>query len=727
MLLQFGTKTNATICNMNNEDASNSSSCSNDVTDTDKENSSNSRSHQTPDKKRKIVRYKQKFNYGLEKQYKWIQKSESPYHFRCKICGKGKDYTLGKTEIVRHENSAKHIAASSAIKKQPLLTDHFALNRTEQSVKEAEIKIAAFVTEHNLAFSVADHLTQLIKSVCSDSKVAENIVCARTKCTGIVQNVLGPYNSQKLLDLMKNEKFSLIVDESTDKGCTKHLAMVVRIRQGGIRNAHVEDLFLTLVPIKDASAQSLFNSITDFFNTNNIPYHDNMVGFASDGANVMMGQHHSLSSLFKEEIPSLFIMKCICHSFALCCSYACKELPEGIENFVREIFKYFQYSSKKFEEYKSYQEFCKLKPHKLLHPAQTRWLSLVAVVRRVLEQWNALKLFFTTEVSSTKSESANIIYNKFQNVFYKLYLQFLDYILPYMTDLNKQMQSEKPQIYILFEKVQLVYKTVLEFFIKPECFKTKEYALIDYKNPHNLLDLNEIYLGGNVTSYLCNNIDNIPVVELTKFKLTCLKFYQTLLDQLNMRFPLNSKSPLKLLSVVVPKNILDKCNPSIISLVMHFPNVISESDYNNIDREWRLLLNYVSEQNIDCNEFEEFWNIIENVKNGSDEQTFSLLLKIVNHIKVLPHSSATVERVFSAVNLNKTKIRNRLSTKTITSILQTKQMFNNKVTSCYNIDASKMVNMMTTKIIYNKNSNNLEDGKISSDEEYEDEDLDLNM
>lgn len=56
-----------------------------------------------------------------------------------------------------------------------------------------------------------------------------------------------------------------------------------------------------------------------------------------------------------------------------------------------------------------------------------------------------------------------------QNVYQKLYLYFLDYILPMVTDLNLEMQSEKPKIYLLYSKVETLFKTVIEMFItKPD-------------------------------------------------------------------------------------------------------------------------------------------------------------------------------------------------------------------------------------------------------------------
>lgn len=51
----------------------------------------------------------------------------------------------------------------------------------------------------------------------------------------------------------------------------------------------------------------------------------------------------------------------------------------------------------------------------------------------------------------------------------------------------------------------------------------------------------------------------------------------------------------------------------------------------------------------------------------------------------LPHSSACVERVFSAINLNKKKLRNRLSTKALYGLLHSKQLINKSTDkTCYN-------------------------------------------
>lgn len=125
-----------------------------------------------------------------------------------------------------------------------------------------------------------------------------------------------------------------------------------------------------------------------------------MISFGADGANAMFGPHHSLSTLLIKDVPNLFTMKCICHSYALCASYACLKLPREIEDLARNVYAYFSNSPKRVESLKEFQAFANVKPNKMLHPSQTRWLSLQMVVSRLLEPFGALILYFRDAVTS---------------------------------------------------------------------------------------------------------------------------------------------------------------------------------------------------------------------------------------------------------------------------------------------------------------------------------------
>ena len=122
---------------------------------------------------------------------------------------------------------------------------------------------------------------------------------------------------------------------------------------------------------------------------------------------------------------------------------------------------------------------------------------------------------------------------------------------------------------------------------------------------------------------------------------------------------------------LIPKNIIYDSSNSIIPLAKEFSHVINNTQLLDLQKEWRILRAEIT-NNMQSNEkitdYANFWKIISTFKTADDRPTFPLM-KLVNFINVLPHSSATVERLFSFVNLNKTNTRNHLSTDSLIGII----------------------------------------------------------
>ena len=75
---------------------------------------------------------------------------------------------------------------------------------------------------------------------------------------------------------------------------------------------------------------------------------------------------------------------------------------------------------------------------------------------RVREQYPALKLYFDGEKLNPKNDekiNAGSIHELLSDPINKLYLDFLSYVLPYFTDLNKEFQSETTKIHVLYWKI----------------------------------------------------------------------------------------------------------------------------------------------------------------------------------------------------------------------------------------------------------------------------------
>ena len=64
----------------------------------------------------------------------------------------------------------------------------------------------------------------------------------------------------------------------------------------------------------------------------------------------------------------------------------------------------------------------------MLQLSQTRWLSLLPVVKRLLEQYAALLAYFNKAATTDKILAAETIAGRLKEGYVKLYLQFLEFV-----------------------------------------------------------------------------------------------------------------------------------------------------------------------------------------------------------------------------------------------------------------------------------------------------------
>lgn len=572
-----------------------------------------------PSTSKKRKHYAQKFRdeWLKHREYSnWLRKfSKDDTKAMCILCNA--TLTADIHVIKRHGEGNKHkiklTAASASRSKQPSIIS--ALKATpateKQIVNTSEIKLAAFVAEHRISHNVMNHLSDLLPKLFPDSNIAKAMKIKPTKLQATINNCIGAAEKGEMVNDLKSQKFSILIDESTDIAVVKTLAIVVRYYDTNF--GKIISRFWDLIQLFDentsehtATAEKIFNKVIESFQKHSIPL-ENVIGFGSDGCNTMMGVHNSVSSRLRQLLPGITVIKCICHSLHLCASDACKELPIECEKLARDIYNYFKTSSKRLSELKEFQRFADVDIHKILRPSQTRWLSLSAVVERILKQWDALRLYFDNKwLIDSECQQIHINLN---NAIMKAYYHFLGYMLPKFTHLNTFFQSESAVILEMDNKMTEFYKELLLILMPRSYINSVPIETIDPTDVTNYRDITEMYLGLGVQKQLLLAENFESPQTILEFKRKCRQFIVTASVGIRKRYSVNDKV-LGQIAMLSPVNcISDVRQETLTNIFVLLPRLAPESIQQELDDEWRKLPSYVNQEKLDVyQEPDHFWH-----------------------------------------------------------------------------------------------------------------------
>ena len=287
----------------------------------------------TPPKKKPKVWYNQAFksDWLNDPELKdWIKPDPADrFVVYCTVCD-SKMKNCNKSGLMAHKETSKHMKNFEA-KKKSLSIKCFTRKQVEDpqdKVDNAELLLSAFMAEHGMPFSQADHLIEVMKKMFPECDTVKKMTMKKTKVSYVMQYGLASEERQEIVEICRENKFSLMIDESTDISVTQILAVMVRFYDK--KKCQVTDALLDIIEVEDASAEGLYKVVKELFQSKNIPL-TNIIGFASDNCSAMMGVHNGFQARLKEDVPSVYILGCVCHSFALCASHACIHFPFYLE------------------------------------------------------------------------------------------------------------------------------------------------------------------------------------------------------------------------------------------------------------------------------------------------------------------------------------------------------------------------------------------------------------
>lgn len=108
----------------------------------------------------------------------------------------------------------------------------------------------------------------------------------RTKCTEMMNGVLAPYFLEKLVHGVDDQKYSLLLDKSTDISVSKYLGVVIRYFNE--EKGKVLSTFLGLMELEGGDARSIAKAVLALLERCGLKK-ENLQGTGTDKASVMMG------------------------------------------------------------------------------------------------------------------------------------------------------------------------------------------------------------------------------------------------------------------------------------------------------------------------------------------------------------------------------------------------------------------------------------------------------
>ncbi|XP_077423442.1 zinc finger protein 862-like isoform X2 [Vanacampus margaritifer] len=522
----------------------------------------------------------------------------------------------------------------------------------------------------------ADHFSDLVKVMFPDSQTAKEFACRRTKATMIVKESLARGYTQDVIQYCRTHPFTLMIDESNDRTTKKRLVVLAHFFDGENTNTRLLDL----PELASGTAASIFAVIDNILQENDIPW-SNVVGFASDNCNTMVGKKNSVLSRIKEKNGAVFSVGCICHLGNLCVKDGLKTLPVNIDDLLVDIFYFFKNSSKRIEDFKEFQDFTNSEQEKILKHCPTRWLSLQKVVERTLSQYEALKSYFASHADVERAGKVKSIHDRLQDPVTLLTLHFLSFILPQINQFNIVFQTEACMIGDLLPEMERLLKKLLVKFVQMEHVKSAD-SLLAVAVTNRCLQHEEsrlaVGLGTRALFQDTNEEDEIrqsitPAMQATFFS-SVRSFYEAVVTKMIQKFPFEN-TILSDLVVLDPRKREMLDYTSIVKLANKFTPDFDQEQLKDEWEDYQLIPDDLLPQKSQDGQPirpETFWPHVFKMKTGLGLDRFPLMRKMYLILLSLPHSNADSERVFSHVRKIHTEYRKTMGTDTLTSLLQMK-------------------------------------------------------
>ncbi|XP_033223934.1 uncharacterized protein LOC117177389 [Belonocnema kinseyi] len=408
----------------------------------------------------------------------------------------------------------------------------------KQSVLTAELDYARLGAELSIPFKQMGSILNFFKKI--ETPVLQKMTAGATKVSGIVRNVLGSYEEECSVEMLKRVKFSIFIDEGTQNN-KSWLTFLVRYVDPETLDGKTALSKLLELDASKLDALGIFGQFKHYMLKHSIPF-ANILAMACDNASVMLGDRLSFKALLLKENPNVIIILCICHSLALVAKHSCeKTMPSIVEESMMAIIDHQNYA-KRSQIFSEFIDACQGLDLKYVKYVVTRWLIRGAAIKRFRLLMPSAQACFADanmmETNAKKLEKLEKLNAFLNDPEMHAYMAFLEYVLEMFNNINIYFQHSETRVHLLHEKCLQFFSLIVRHFLKKPLLSFLTSGKIRFNDPDNHLALEDNNLGEE-----CNDIvktisekNNSESKEIVcRVRETCKNFYIEAATQIQQR------------------------------------------------------------------------------------------------------------------------------------------------------------------------------------------------
>ncbi|XP_039279145.1 zinc finger MYM-type protein 1-like [Nilaparvata lugens] len=477
-------------------------------------------------------------------------------------------------------------------------------------------------------------------------------------------DILGKSVVRSVLDKIKNsEHFSIIVDETSDISIHEQVSFCVRTVSDDLI---INEDFIGLYETPNTEAQTLFKIVKDIFARLNLPI-EKLRGQCYDGAANMRGRFKGLQKLLLDIQPQAHYVHCTAHSLNLAVqdSLSCLPCMRDVMALAKDLINTVKESNKRINLFRNIRLESENDQANLRPLCPTRWTMRASSIQRILKNYEDLLQFFEIFSSTDKTEAGYKCAGFLESmILFRTYL-FLNlycHVMNVVEEVNENIQSP----HLSVTEVEGMFKGLIsilddkrdgfEEFWK-SCLKNKFSQVEEPVIPRKRRVPNRYENDGASSPHNFNTPKDY-------FKALYIEVCETVRSCIKERFESTGLSRL----VAVEKEFLSVlvANEEGSSFEQSKDFFKNDLDVERLQIHLNMLADINRQNNLKMKSMRDVRKYLS--QEPAIKKMLSEVVKVIKLLQVVPISSATAERSFSALRRLKTYLRSTMGQKRLNNL-----------------------------------------------------------